>query len=252
MSRHFCLYILPFAVCMYHCRSVADGYVEPDRIKHFHLTVNREDHTIKTEMLTADKNIDVVNEKTYLWYTSRKIMETKGGYGGKLIHGPYVSYYLNDQLREQGEVRYGLKHSTWKFWYPDGHLREIITYKNGIKTGNYFLYNDHGQPMARGRFKDDKLHGKFYTYGATGRVIEVKRYKRGVEVSSRKKRSEEKKGKTERKSRIDREHPENMISESAKNDTNNLSRRFQRFIKANFSKSDKPPKSPKNNEQKKK
>jgi hypothetical protein len=44
------------------------------------------------------------------------------------------------------------------------------------------LYNDYGQLMARGNFKNDKLHGKFYTYGGDGRVLEKKKYWHGEEV----------------------------------------------------------------------
>jgi hypothetical protein len=157
--------------------------VEPEKIKAFNITVNYEDYTVKTQMLKDQpKKASVNNELAYMWYSSNKIIETKGGFDGKLIHGFYKSFYLNNQLRESGQVNYGLKNKEWKNWYPDGKLKEVITYKKGKKTGKYILYNDYGKLMAKGNFKDDLLNGKFYTYDNMGRVSETKKYKNGTEV----------------------------------------------------------------------
>jgi antitoxin component YwqK of YwqJK toxin-antitoxin module len=159
-------------------------FVEPDKQKQFNITVNYEDYTIKTQMLSVNKDIKINNDRTYLWYGSQKIMETKGGFDGKLIHGKFNVFYLDNQLKEQGIIKYGLRHEEWKYWYPDGKLKEIITWKNGVKNGHYELYNDNGQIMAKGHFKNDKLHGKFYAYGPGGKVTESKVYKNGDEVVS--------------------------------------------------------------------
>lgn len=155
---------------------------EPSRLKQFNITINYNDYTVKTQMLNQDKKISPENEKTYMWYDSRKIMETKGGYDGKLIHGSFKAFYLNNQLKEKGSIRYGLKHKEWKYWYPDGTLREVINWKNGVKWGPYYLYNDQGSLMAKGNFKNDKLEGDFFTYGPGGKVIEKKYYKDGEEI----------------------------------------------------------------------
>lgn len=162
--------------------SYSQKYVEPDKLKQFNITVNHEDYTVKTQMLSQNKDITVNNDMTYMWYGSQKITETKGGYEGKLIHGKYTVFYLNNQLKEQGQIKYGLKNKEWKYWYPDGKLREVITWKNGVKNGSYSIYNDYGQLMAKGKFKKDKLDGKFYTYGPTGNITEKKVYKNGDEV----------------------------------------------------------------------
>jgi len=157
-------------------------FTEPSKMKQFNITVNFDDYTVKTQMLSQDKKICLNNGRTYMWYTAQKIMETKGGYSGKLIHGTYTAFYLNNQLKEKGEVKYGLKNKAWRYWYPDGKLKEIITWKNGVKNGPYYLYNDYGQPMAKSTFKNDKLNGKFYTYGNNGVILEKKKYKNGNEV----------------------------------------------------------------------
>jgi antitoxin component YwqK of YwqJK toxin-antitoxin module len=159
----------------------SQSFDPPSKLKQFNITVNFEDYTVKTQMLSQEKKIPVNNDRLYMWYSTQKIMETKGGYDGKLIHGVYKAFYLNNQLKEQGCVKYGLKNKEWKYWYPDGKLKEVITWKNGVKNGFYALYNDYGQMMAKGNFKQDKLHGKFYTYGNAGSVLEKKVYKNGNE-----------------------------------------------------------------------
>lgn len=160
----------------------AQKVIEPGKVKQFNITVNNEACTIKTQMLSSKKDFKADPNLTYIWYTSQKLIETNGGYDGKLIHGFYKVFYLSNQLKEEGTVKYGLKHKVWKSWYPDGKLRELLTWKNGVKSGEYILYNEKGEMMAKGQFKNNKLHGKFYTYGVGGRILEKKKYKHGDEV----------------------------------------------------------------------
>jgi len=164
----------------------AQKFVAPSKVKQFSITINSEDCTIKTQMLNHQKNIVAHNDRTYLWYSSQKLMETNGGYEGKLIHGYFKSFYLNNQLKEQGNVWYGLKNKKWRYWYRDGRLREIINWKKGKKSGEYLLFNDVGLLMAKGYFKNDKLHGTFYAYGSENKIIEKKKYKNGIEIVRKK------------------------------------------------------------------
>ncbi|MBL7932149.1 MAG: hypothetical protein JNL60_09605 [Bacteroidia bacterium] len=179
-----CIHILLVLFCSSFLS--AQKGIEPSKLKQFNITVNFDDYTVKTQMLSQPKDISTDNDKTYMWYASQKLVETRGGYDGKLIHGTYRSFYLNNQLREQGEMRYGLKDKTWKYWYSDGKLKEVICWKKGLKNGTYLLYNDYGQLMAKSKFKNDKLHGTFYTYGPNGVIIEKKRYKHGEEYLKKK------------------------------------------------------------------
>lgn len=176
----------------------AQKFIEPDKLKAFNITVNFDNYTVKTQMLSAPKEIKVNTERTYMWYTSQKIMETVGGYNGRLIHGSYYAFYLNNQLKEQGYVKYGLKNKEWKSWYPDGKLMEIVNWKNGVKNGTYILYNDQGQKMVKSNFKNDKLDGKFISYGPSGNIIEKKKFKQGVEVLPPVKKEKMKKPKKEK------------------------------------------------------
>lgn len=209
---------------------LAQKYIEPENMKQFNITVNYDDYTVKTQMLKQAKNIKVNNDLTYMWYASQKIMETKGGFEGKLIHGNYTSFYLNNQLKEQGTIRYGLRNKKWKYWYPDGKLREVINWKNGLKNGEYLLYNDYGQLMAKGNFKNDKLHKNFYTYGPDGKVIEKKKYKSGNEVIEPPKTVKTKK---EKEKKIKEAKPEGEKDKSLKREANKEKKKKEKKPKQN-------------------
>jgi antitoxin component YwqK of YwqJK toxin-antitoxin module len=202
-KSHIILYfILINLICL---NSFSQKYTEPDKIKQFNVTVNYDDFTVKTQMLSQNKNVAVNNDLVYMWYGSQKIIETKGGYEGKLIHGKYTAFYLNNQLKEQGQIKYGLKTKEWKYWYSDGKLREVINWKNGKKNGKYVLYNDYGQLMAKSNFKNDKLNGRFYTYGQNGIISEKKRYKNGDEVIPKIKVEKIKQPKTPKEPKVKKE-----------------------------------------------
>jgi hypothetical protein len=150
--------------------------------RNYLVTVNQDRSTIKAEIYNGDKRPEAEVEKQYAWYAYRKILLTSGGYEGKLLNGSYSEFYLNDQLLAKGKFKMGLKTKEWRYWYPDGTLKEIITWNRGVKHGSYALYNDYGKIVAKGRFKHNKLHAKFYTYSLEGKVISRKRYRNGNEV----------------------------------------------------------------------
>ncbi|HWY10385.1 MAG TPA: hypothetical protein VN026_03615 [Bacteroidia bacterium] len=162
--------------------SFSQKQIDPDKIVAFNVTVNFDDYTVKTQMLKDPQKVKIDNELIYLWYNSNKIMETRGGYDGKLLHGYYKSFYPNNQLRESGQINYGTKHKEWRYWYSNGTLKEVSNWKNGRKNGKYELYNDYGRLMGKGYFKNDLLHGKFYTYDNFGHITNTRKYKNGIEI----------------------------------------------------------------------
>ncbi len=177
----FCLILLPLILLSVNV--FPQSFTEPQNLKTFNITVNYDDYTIKTQFLKDyTKCKTPKNELTYHWYSSQKIIETKGGYDGKLLHGYYKSFYLNDQLFESGNFKYGVKHGEWKNWYADGKIKEITNWKNGKKHGNYVLYNEYGLLMASCKFKNDELTGSFKTYDVTGKLSSVRTYKKGKEI----------------------------------------------------------------------
>jgi hypothetical protein len=235
MAKRRFSYILILYIVLYVCDSnklFSQQGLEPSQFKQFNITINFDDYTVKTQMLKENKNIRVNNDCMYMWYGSQKIIETKGGYDGRLIHGTYRAFYLNDQLKEQGQIKYGLRNKEWKYWYPDGKLKEVITWKKGVKNGAYYLYNDYGQLVAKSHFKNDKLHGNFYTYGPTGKITDKKKYKKGDEVHPRAKTEEPKKEKAKSPGKTKKQElTGDAKTEPAKEKNSFLKRLFQRKSK---------------------
>lgn len=173
-------------------KGISQSFIEPDKMKSFNVTVNYSEYTVKTQMLKDPKKMTPDVNLTYHWYTAQKIMETKGGYDGKLLHGYYHSFYLTDQLFESGQFKYGVKNGEWKNWYPNGKIKEVTHWKNGRKNGKYSLYNEFGLLMATGKFRRDELEGEFKTYDAFGKESSIRKYKRGKEIIKKQKVKKEK------------------------------------------------------------
>jgi hypothetical protein len=151
-------------------------------------------------------------------------METKGGYDGKLLHGYYKSFYLNNQLKESGEIKYGTKHKEWRYWYSDGTLKEIINWKEGRKDGVYKIFNDQGKLIAKGYFKNDLIHGKFYTYDNSEKITATKKYRYGKEILPKVKRTKKQKEKHET------EKPKTSEPDLEKNKKINLNHRLKKLF----------------------
>ncbi|MBI4946041.1 MAG: hypothetical protein HY840_06535 [Bacteroidetes bacterium] len=155
----------------------------PDKKKaKFTVHISEDKGNIDAEVLYKTKGLAAAKEnKMYYWYSPNQIMETKGGYSGRLLHGNYSSFYGNNNLKEKGQFSKGLKSGKWTKWYDNGKLMEITNWKGSEKNGKYKLYNDQGEIVLEARFKNDKLSGKSTSYHL-GKVLDVKRYKDGNEV----------------------------------------------------------------------
>lgn len=200
--------------------------IEYDKIKSFNIVVNYPDCTVKTQMLKDAKQMDANENYVYHWYASNKIMTTKGGFDGKLLHGYYHCFYLNNNLKESGQFKYGIKNGEWRYWFEDGKLKEIVNWKKGKKNGKYKLYNQVGDLVAESNFKDDRMNGKFKSY-SSGRLIETLKYKDGelvikkTKVKTEKQPKEPKVKKTkEPKPKKEKKEKESKKKESKKKDAN--------------------------------
>lgn len=160
----------------------SQNFIEPGQMKSSIIALDYGDYKVETQIIKKNKALTAEPDLSYYWYSPGKIIETKGGFEGRVLHGYYHSFYLNKQLKETGGFKLGLKQGEWKSWYPDGKLKEIVTWKDGRKNGAYLLYNDLGIKMAEGRFKNDRLDGKFYTFDGHGKILTEKVYKEGEEV----------------------------------------------------------------------
>lgn len=94
--------------------------------------ITQPDKTIVAEIASVSSNPSIKQNLIYFWYSTNTIHTSQGGFSGKLLNGLYTEYYVNKNLKEQGDFKKGLKDGVWKEWDKDGSLVAISTWKNGI------------------------------------------------------------------------------------------------------------------------
>lgn len=102
---------------------------------------------IKTEtsisLEPTSKKID--GNRFYYWYKANKIMVTQGGFSGMLLHGDFKAFYRDDQLKESGVFKFGLKHGNWTEWDESGYIIKIVSWNRGIRHGETIEYSGNGE-----------------------------------------------------------------------------------------------------------
>ncbi|QHS56498.1 hypothetical protein GWR56_13475 [Mucilaginibacter sp. 14171R-50] len=122
--------------------------------------------------LTADAEILPVKNpahpgagRWYYWFSSGRLYQTQGGFGGHLLHGVFHSFYDSGAMMESGSFAAGLKTGTWRSWNSDGTLKQTVSYQEGLRSGPFAVYDAEGKVRQEGRYRDDLLEGavKYYT-----------------------------------------------------------------------------------------
>jgi TonB family protein len=72
-------------------------------------------------------------------------------------NGLYQDYYVNNQLKIEGQHLRGNRHGTWKFYYSDGVLKSTIDYTRGLMNGKFLLFWENGTLKREDIYK----HGNF-------------------------------------------------------------------------------------------
>jgi MORN repeat variant len=134
------------------------------------------------ELADERKNINFPNNDVYyFWYRSREIHNTRGGYEGRLLHGEFTSFYSNNELKEFGEFKNGLKSGIWKEWYTNGELKNITPWINGAINGRLKEYGLNGKLTSVSQFRNNTLNGRqvIYTDSST---VKIKKFRNGKEI----------------------------------------------------------------------
>ena len=103
----------------------------------------------------------------------------------------HKSYYLNgwmerrnlEEFYDNGQLARSINWYTdpnrngfEKKFYPNGELKYVANYINGLIEGEFFEYHDNGQVKIAGHYVNDKKHGTFTKYFKNGRVQQVSNY----------------------------------------------------------------------------
>ena len=82
----------------------------------------------------------------------------------KIKHGPYIDWFENGQVSQQGFYLNGKPHNTWKSWSSKGIQKTEGSYNQGIPHGIITGWSKSGTKMAEGHFLDGKRHGKMVNW----------------------------------------------------------------------------------------
>ena len=126
----------------------------------------------------TDKEPSRVNaEVSYFWTKNRKVQETKGDFGGHLLHGTFQQFYADGSLKLKGEFKYGLKEGRWKSWGTDQSIESEYQFVKGQKSGPFKEYKA-GDLIRSGTYQKGEYDGKLNLHGDP--AIEALVYKQGV------------------------------------------------------------------------
>jgi hypothetical protein len=173
----FCLLLISFFREPLSARA-QDSFKEKET---YSCTINTQNSTIKFDVLASKESFIADKSLTYYWFSTNKILETRGGYDGKLLDGRFAVFYMNSNLKEKGKFKRGLKDGEWVSWFENGKLMEIVTWKCGLKNGPYRSFDETGRPVLETEYKKGMLHGKMVTY-VKGVVTDTREYRNDKEV----------------------------------------------------------------------
>lgn len=192
-------------------REINEEY--PDSILEYNILISKTD-------LKPDK------DRVYAWFRYDVIHYNRGSYAGDLLHGRYLKYDKKGNLIGEGGFYYGLKHGTWKTWYPDGELAEFTLWKKGTRTKTY-RYTKQGILREKTCYKRDnsiKRVVKVPSGKKSNSPAKGDRPPKEVKSKTKKTNPEEKQAKTDRSGKkIKKRSPgkEKIESKDADSDKNN-------------------------------
>lgn len=141
------------------------------------MVINYDDTITRIHIFVANPTIKPDAEMVYTWYQKQTVLQTRGSWSGKLLHGKYETFYPNHNLLEQGYYENGHRVGAWSRWYADGEIAERINWKKGIQHGTFEQYDDKGNMTRRGKYRKGFVHGTVHNY-VEGQ-LEKERYKKG-------------------------------------------------------------------------
>lgn len=125
-----------------------------------------------------DKNVRLIDDEVYFWYRPDTVLQTVGGFQGRLLNGPFTKYYPNKNIALKQTYAMGRRSGEERSWYSNGKLWTIITWSEGKRNGKFSIYDSVGTLIQHGQYKNDKLNGNIYVLSA-GKITKEK-YNAGV------------------------------------------------------------------------
>ena len=133
---------------------------EAKEIERRSVTLSYPDSVVKFEVMVAPKELNAGDLLQYFWYDTDKLKTKKGSYSGKLLHGDFNVFGLENNMLVDGSFNEGLQHGLWKRWTPSGDLVRQAEWKNGIRDGVLIIFNSEGVEVLNEEYVEGLRHGR--------------------------------------------------------------------------------------------
>ena len=77
----------------------------------------------------------------------QKWCEIKNKKGEILKHGPWISLFADQLIKERGEYAMGKKNGHWVYWYPNNAKKAEGDMDNGKKIDRWTYWNEEGEEI---------------------------------------------------------------------------------------------------------
>jgi hypothetical protein len=141
------------------------------------------DSIIKMAIWDKQVKSKLVDNYSYYWYYAGTINHNQGGFSGKLIHGNYEVFNIQQKLITQGNFEYGLKEGEWRYWYENGVLMKRCSYKNGQLNGKFKTYDSSGNLLADMNYVNNMLEGKCLYFSKDS--LTIKKFRKGRDITKK-------------------------------------------------------------------
>lgn len=190
-TRHLIISLIFLAIYHQECRA------QQMDLDHFNIVVNEPTFTRYLRIVDKEKTLLVSPRRDYEWYKSNRVLTTKGGQGGRLLHGNYKEHHLNKNLKTKGHYYMGLKRGKWQEWHPNGMIKSKSRFFFGLKNGREFQYDEVGNLLYISKYRRGHRKGKTKFY-LNGKVVKYEFYKRGELIRSTQKQRDVNEGLNEK------------------------------------------------------
>lgn len=136
----------------------------------------------KAASVIATREFNPNDNSAYtIFYDQKKKKISEGKIINKLHEGEWVYYHQNsDVVMTRENYKAGKLHGIRSVYFPNGKIAEEITFKNGIREGNYRKYTPTGIVLEETTYKNGQIEGHAIFRGSDGTIASEGKFVNGL------------------------------------------------------------------------
>lgn len=99
-----------------------------------------------------------------------------------ILHGRYISYYLNGNIESKGHFTNNETTGVWEFFYETGNLKMRGVLRQNANFGLWEYFYESGQKSMEGNINGKNREGEWKSYYENGQVKEIGEYRENKRV----------------------------------------------------------------------